>query len=181
MPVPFTDLAGDKRRPALVVSRENHRCADPVVCFTTSVPRVGPDMAPIAPSPGTGLKVPSATSPPDGSTRGAPSSSACLVSACRSCLFGVGLGVCLGKESTTVPFSDEERAALLATKGVGPKVVERLESLGISGFGELAGRDPAAVCAAVAAALGSTCWSNSPQARAAVAAAVAVARGRPGG
>lgn len=56
---PFTDLSGDKRRPALVVSRDNHRRADLVVCFVTSVPRVGQDMAPIAPSPGTGLKVPS--------------------------------------------------------------------------------------------------------------------------
>jgi len=43
---PFTDLSGDKRRPALVVSRNNHRRADLVVCFITSVP-----------SPGTGLKV----------------------------------------------------------------------------------------------------------------------------
>ena len=53
---PFTDLSGDKRRPALVVSRDNHRRADLVVCFITSVPRTGPDMAPIAPTPGTGLK-----------------------------------------------------------------------------------------------------------------------------
>jgi mRNA interferase MazF len=30
-----------------------------VVCFITSVPRTGPDMAAIAPTPGTGLKVPS--------------------------------------------------------------------------------------------------------------------------
>ena len=56
---PFTDLSGDKRRPALVVSRDNHRRADLVVCFITSVPRAGPDMALIAPTPGTGLKVPS--------------------------------------------------------------------------------------------------------------------------
>lgn len=56
---PFTDLSGDKRRPALVVSRDNHRRTDLVVCFITSVPRAGPDMAPIAPTPGTGLKVPS--------------------------------------------------------------------------------------------------------------------------
>ncbi len=55
---PFTDLSGDKRRPALVVSRDNQRRADLVVCFITSVLRTGPDMAPIAPSPGTGLKVP---------------------------------------------------------------------------------------------------------------------------
>ena len=56
---PFTDLSGDKRRPALVVSRDNHRRADLVVCFVTSVPRAGPDAAPIAPAPGTGLKIPS--------------------------------------------------------------------------------------------------------------------------
>nr|WP_282572333.1 type II toxin-antitoxin system PemK/MazF family toxin [Roseomonas acroporae] len=56
---PFTDLSGDKRRPALVVSRDNDRRTDLVVCFITSVPRSGPDMAPLAASPGTGLKVPS--------------------------------------------------------------------------------------------------------------------------
>lgn len=56
---PFTDLSGDKRRPALVVSGDNHRRADLVVCFIGSVPRVGPDMALIAPTPGTGLKLPS--------------------------------------------------------------------------------------------------------------------------
>lgn len=58
-PFPFTDLSGDERRPALVVSCDNQRRADLVVCFITSVPRAGPDMAPIAPTPGTGLKVPS--------------------------------------------------------------------------------------------------------------------------
>jgi mRNA interferase MazF len=56
---PFTDLSGDKRRPSLVVSRDNHRRTDLVVCFITSVPRTGPDMVPIAPTSGTGLKVPS--------------------------------------------------------------------------------------------------------------------------
>lgn len=54
---PFTDLSGDKRRPALVVSRDNGRRADVVVCFITSVPRSGPDTAPTAATPGTGLKV----------------------------------------------------------------------------------------------------------------------------
>lgn len=56
---PFTDLSGDKRRPALVVSRDNDRRTDLVVCFITSLPRSGPDMAPLAATPGTGLKVPS--------------------------------------------------------------------------------------------------------------------------
>ena len=56
---PFTDLSGDKRRPALVVSRDNDRRADVVVCLITSAPRSDPDTAPIAATPGTGLKVPS--------------------------------------------------------------------------------------------------------------------------
>ncbi len=54
---PFTDLSGDKRRPALVVSRDNDRRPDLVVAFITSVPRTGPNMAPLNPEPGTGLKV----------------------------------------------------------------------------------------------------------------------------
>jgi len=53
---PFTDLTGAKRRPALVVSRDNDRREDLVVCFITSVPRAGPDMAPIEAGKGTGLK-----------------------------------------------------------------------------------------------------------------------------
>jgi mRNA interferase MazF len=56
---PFTDLSGDKRRPALVVSRDNNRRLDLIVCFITSVPRTGPDTAQIAATLGTGLKVPS--------------------------------------------------------------------------------------------------------------------------
>ena len=58
---PFTDLSGDKRRPALVVSCNNQRRSDFVVCFVTSVPRIGPDMVPLAATPGTGLKLASVT------------------------------------------------------------------------------------------------------------------------
>ena len=54
---PFTDLSGDKRRPALVVSRDNDRRSDLVVCFITSVPRSGPDMVPLAATRETALKV----------------------------------------------------------------------------------------------------------------------------
>jgi mRNA interferase MazF len=56
---PFTDLSGDKRRPALVISRDNDRRPDLVVCFITSVQGSGPDMAAIPTTAGTGLKVPS--------------------------------------------------------------------------------------------------------------------------
>jgi mRNA interferase MazF len=54
---PFTDFSGEKRRPALVVSRDNDRREDLVLCFITSVPRSGPDIAPLEAFPGTGLKV----------------------------------------------------------------------------------------------------------------------------
>ena len=39
------------------MSRDNDRRADGVVCFITSVPRTGPDMAHLDASPETGLKV----------------------------------------------------------------------------------------------------------------------------
>ena len=55
--LPFTDLSGDKNRPVLIVSRDNDRRTDVVVCFITSVPRAGQDMAVIDASAGTGLKV----------------------------------------------------------------------------------------------------------------------------
>lgn len=56
---PFTDLTATKRRPALVVSRDNDRRVDIVVAYITSVARSDLDAVPIAPTPETGLKVPS--------------------------------------------------------------------------------------------------------------------------
>jgi mRNA interferase MazF len=54
---PFTDLSGEKRRPALVVSRDDDRRPDLIICFITSVPRSGPGMAMLGPGDGTGLKL----------------------------------------------------------------------------------------------------------------------------
>ena len=54
---PFTDLSGDRRRPALVVSCNVPARADLIVCFITSVPRSGPGMAHIQAGLQTGLKV----------------------------------------------------------------------------------------------------------------------------
>ncbi len=73
-------------------------------------------------------------------------------------------------------FTEHERQVLLATKGVGPKVVERLEEQGLGAFERLALADPAVVCAGAAVSVGSTCWKNSPQARKAVQAAIDAAR-----
>lgn len=73
-------------------------------------------------------------------------------------------------------FSDSEKAALLAVKGVGPTVIQRFEQIGINSFGELARYDALTIAEMVAEMLHTTCWKNSPQARAAVAAAIARAK-----
>lgn len=70
-------------------------------------------------------------------------------------------------------FSAKEREALLAVKGVGPTVVKRFEEIGIDSFAMLAGYQPQTIAERVASMLGTTCWKNSPQALAAVAAAIA--------
>ena len=75
-----------------------------------------------------------------------------------------------------MPFSLEERTALLALKGVGPTVITRLEQMGIESMDELAKAEVEDILAQASAALGSTCWKNSPQARAAIAAAVELAK-----
>lgn len=75
-----------------------------------------------------------------------------------------------------MPFSLDERTALLALKGVGPTVIARLEQMGITSLGELEKSDIDDILAQASAALGSTCWKNSPQARAAITAAVALAK-----
>ncbi|QHF45478.1 Pathogenicity locus [Pseudomonas sp. S35] len=77
-----------------------------------------------------------------------------------------------------MPFSLEERAALLGIKGVGPTVITRLEQMGIESLAELRQANIDDILSQASAALGSTCWKNSPQARAAITAAVALAQGR---
>ena len=75
-----------------------------------------------------------------------------------------------------VRFPDAERAALLGVKGVGPTVVARLEAIGIGSLAELARQDVDGICTQVSLMLGSTCWRNSPMARAAIAGAIARAQ-----
>ncbi|MNF97489.1 hypothetical protein D3C84_803190 [compost metagenome] len=76
-----------------------------------------------------------------------------------------------------MPFSPKERAALLTLKGVGTTVITRLEQMGIESLAGLAKSDVSDILAQASAALGSTCWKNSPQARAAITAAVDLAKG----
>jgi len=74
-----------------------------------------------------------------------------------------------------MPFSHQERAALLRVKGVGPTVVDRLEQMGIHDLESLAKQDAEVICQEAAALVGSSCWKNSPQARRAIEAAIAFA------
>ena len=65
-----------------------------------------------------------------------------------------------------MPFPPEERKALLALKGVGPTVLARLEQMGIGSLAQLADADVRDIVSLAAGLTGSTCWKNSPQARA---------------
>ncbi|KRP52391.1 hypothetical protein SAMN05216475_2064 [Pseudomonas synxantha] len=75
-----------------------------------------------------------------------------------------------------MPFSLEERTALLALKGVGPTVIARLEQMGIGSMEVLGRSQVGDILANASAALKSRCWKNSPQAQAAIAAAVELAK-----
>ena len=78
----------------------------------------------------------------------------------------------------SMPFPLDERRALLTVKGVGPTVVARLEQMGIESLAHLAKANALDIVSTAAAIVGSTCWKNSPQARAAIEAAIAFARSR---
>jgi predicted flap endonuclease-1-like 5' DNA nuclease len=75
-------------------------------------------------------------------------------------------------------FSDADRRLLLAVRGVGPKVIERLEQLGIDSLDQLAQQNAEGICVAAARLVGGTCWRNSPQARGAIERAIAAASTR---
>ena len=73
-------------------------------------------------------------------------------------------------------FSPDEKAALLALKGVGPTVVKRFEEIGIHSLSDLKQYRADEIAEQVASMLNTTCWKNSPQAQAAINAAIDLAR-----
>lgn len=75
-------------------------------------------------------------------------------------------------------FTETEKAALLTVKGVGEKVIMRLEQMGIDSLDKLALANPQDITEQAASLVGSSCWKNSPQAKAAVTMAVDFARGK---
>ena len=71
-----------------------------------------------------------------------------------------------------MPFTEEQQTALLAEKGIGKTVLQRLQQMGLDDVAKLAAADVDDMLQQGAALTGSTCWKNSPQAKAAVNAAI---------
>ena len=75
-----------------------------------------------------------------------------------------------------MPFSSHERAILLTVKGVGNTIIGRLEAMGFDSLQQLASANTHDILALGAQITGSSCWKNSPQARAAIDAAIQQAK-----
>ncbi len=73
-------------------------------------------------------------------------------------------------------FSLQEKAALLKLKGIGPTVIQRFEEIGIDSFEVLRQYDTFQITHRIAEMLGTSCWKNSPQAKAAIEAAISRAK-----
>jgi hypothetical protein len=72
-------------------------------------------------------------------------------------------------------FSAEDKTQMLALKGVGNTVITRLEQLGFSKLEQFRGKTASDITKNVSEMLDATCWHNSPQARAAIQAVIALA------
>ncbi|OAM26649.1 MULTISPECIES: recombinase RecA [Eikenella] len=75
-------------------------------------------------------------------------------------------------------FSAEETQSLLAEKGIGKTVLQRLQQMGLDSVAKLAAAEVNDMLEQGAALTGSSCWKNSPQSRAAMQTAVAWAKRR---
>lgn len=73
-------------------------------------------------------------------------------------------------------FSTDEKATLLQVKGVGPTVIKRFEQIGIDTLTALATYNADEIAQRVASMLQTSCWKNSPQAKAAITAAILCAK-----
>ncbi|WP_374422980.1 recombinase RecA [Chromobacterium sp.] len=80
------------------------------------------------------------------------------------------------RQEGTMGFSTAEKDKMVALKGVGATVVSRLEQIGFTSLPQLADQDPALLTRQIADMMGSSCWHNSPQARAAIRAIIELAR-----
>ena len=79
-------------------------------------------------------------------------------------------------KQTSPCFSETEKAKMLAIKGVGATVIARLEQIGFSSLAELKDAEPLVITKQISQMMGSTCWHNSPLAKNAIAAIIALAK-----
>ena len=77
-----------------------------------------------------------------------------------------------------MPFSVEERAALLKLKGVGNTIISRLEEMDFASLNQLAQAKTQDILEYGANLTRATCWKNSPQARAAIDAVIQLAQSK---
>lgn len=77
-----------------------------------------------------------------------------------------------------MPFTDKEVQSLLALKGIGKTILQRLQQMGVDDIAKLAAADLDDILEQGAQLTGSTCWKNSPQAKAAITAAIEWAKQR---
>ncbi len=77
---------------------------------------------------------------------------------------------------TPPSFSPQERSHLLQAKGVGPTVIKRLEEMGITSLHQLSQAKAEDILQMGAHLTQSSCWKNSPQARAAIQSAISLAQ-----
>ncbi len=75
-----------------------------------------------------------------------------------------------------MPLTPAQQQSLLAEKGIGATILQRLQQMGLDDVAKLAAADVGDMLQQGAALTGSSCWKNSPQAKAAMAAAVAWAK-----
>lgn len=75
-----------------------------------------------------------------------------------------------------MPFTDEERKAMLELKGVGATVIARLEQLGFTSLSEFKEVEASDITQQIAGMLSASCWRNSPQANAAIQSIIALAK-----
>ena len=77
-----------------------------------------------------------------------------------------------------MPFTDKEVQSLLAVEGIGKTILQRLQQMGLDDIATLAVADLDDILEQGAQLTGSTCWKNSPQAKAAITAAIEWAKQR---
>ncbi|MFV2029582.1 recombinase RecA [Neisseria sp. S1] len=71
-----------------------------------------------------------------------------------------------------MPFTLEEQRDLLAQKGIGPTILQRLQQMGLDNLEALANADIEHVLEQGSQITGSSCWRNSPQAYKAIKTAI---------